>query len=134
MKIAVRKTDGYILNSYMFNDGLEHDYEKEKHIFSAEEYEEYDFDKTISFEDKNWYSKHYYYQSGQIEVKYIPQLFQISEEINRLKKELNDTDYIIIKSYEANLLSLSSEYDILKVHADRQAIRDKINDLEQLFK
>jgi hypothetical protein len=50
--------------------------------------------------------------------------------IEILKAELAETDYKIIKSYEYQLVGLPLPYDIEALHSERQAIRDRINQLE----
>mgnify|MGYP006896403910 CR=1 FL=1 len=134
MKIAIRKSDGYILNSYMFHDGISHDYEAEKHIFSEEVFEEKEIEELLIFPEKDWFSKHYYFRNGKIEVSYRPQTHRINQELNRLRKELQDTDYKVIKSYETFLIGEVSEYQMKEVHVSRQAIRNKINELELFLK
>lgn len=52
------------------------------------------------------------------------------EEINKLKAELSSTDYKIIKCSEYQLAQLEPPYDIAELHKTRQALRDKINELE----
>lgn len=54
-------------------------------------------------------------------------------EINTLKKQLDKTDYKIIKSSEYQLLGIEIPYNLEELHAERQAIRDKINELEELI-
>lgn len=56
---------------------------------------------------------------------------EIQAQINDLKKQLETTDYKIIKASEYNLLGLQCEYNIQELHTERQAIRDEINQLEQ---
>lgn len=51
-------------------------------------------------------------------------------EINRLKEELTNSDYKIIKCYEANLIGEPLPYDITVLHTYRQELRDKINELQ----
>jgi len=53
-----------------------------------------------------------------------------SQEIQQLKARLAETDYKIIKCYEYQLAGLELPYDIQTLHAERQAIRDQINELE----
>lgn len=55
----------------------------------------------------------------------------LAEQITTLKAQLADTDYQIIKAYEYALVGLQVEYDITALHAERQEIRDKINELEE---
>lgn len=52
-------------------------------------------------------------------------------EISRLKAELAATDYQIIKCSECQLLGEPMPYDVAELHEQRQAIRDKINKLEE---
>lgn len=52
------------------------------------------------------------------------------EQIAALKAELAATDYQIIKYSEYNLAGLDAPYDIAQLHAQRQSLRDRINELE----
>lgn len=51
-------------------------------------------------------------------------------EIDMLKRKISDTDYKIIKCHEYTLVGKPLPYDIEALHAERQALRDKINELE----
>ena len=68
------------------------------------------------------------------EIKAIP---EPSEEeikqrrIEELKAELAGTDYKIIKCSECSLVGVELPYDIAELHAQRQALRDEINELEK---
>ncbi len=53
-----------------------------------------------------------------------------TESIDSLKQQLTETDCMVIKSYEYQLAGLVLPYDIEMLHGERQAIRDKINQLE----
>ena len=55
----------------------------------------------------------------------------IQDQINSLKKELESTDYKIIKCSEYQLASLEPPYDISELHSTRQALRDRINEMEE---
>lgn len=57
----------------------------------------------------------------------------IKREIARLKDELSATDYKIIKCSEYSLSGQELPYDIAELHAERQALRDRINELEELL-
>lgn len=62
----------------------------------------------------------------------------IKREIKDLKGRLSSTesdvgDYKITKCYEAAILGKALPYDVEKLHADRQTIRDRINELENLL-
>ncbi len=57
------------------------------------------------------------------------------QEIINLTSELTSTaseigDYRIIKCYEATLTGTDAPYDIKDLAAKRQAVRDKINEIE----
>jgi hypothetical protein len=61
----------------------------------------------------------------------------IKDKINSLKDELSSTDYKIIKAYEAKVTLSDSPYsaeELEEIVQQRQAIRDKINELEELIK
>ena len=60
----------------------------------------------------------------------------INEKIQLLKSELSSTDYKIIKAYEAKLSMSDVPYtqdELDVIIAERQALRDKINELEGLL-
>lgn len=77
-------------------------------------------------------------EDGTVDVKYyeiceVPE--PTEEEIKQarivaLKAELDSTDYKIIKCSECSLAGVELPYDIAELHAQRQAIRDEINELE----
>ena len=51
-------------------------------------------------------------------------------EIERLKSELQESDYKVIKCAEAMAIGAEMPYDMESLHKERQALRDKINELE----
>lgn len=51
--------------------------------------------------------------------------------IAELKAQLDGTDYKVIKCAESQLAGVELPYDIAALHAERQALRDEINQLEQ---
>ena len=51
-------------------------------------------------------------------------------EIERLKSELQESDYKVIKCAEAMAVGADMPYDVASLHKERQALRDKINQLE----
>ena len=57
-------------------------------------------------------------------------LTKIRKEISELKESLANSDYKVLKCYEASLIGETMPYDIANLHAERQTIRDKINELE----
>ncbi len=54
----------------------------------------------------------------------------IKENVFKLKKTLAATDYKIIKCFECSLLNIDLPYDIETLHAERQALRDQINNVD----
>ncbi len=63
--------------------------------------------------------------------------------ISTLKKQLADTDYKVVKNMEYQMAMMTSTepnqiildlYNPQELHNERQALRDKINELEQLLK
>ena len=57
----------------------------------------------------------------------------IKNEINELKTQLESTDYKVIKCYEYGMVGLELPYDVDVLHAERQNIRDMINQKEELL-
>ena len=55
----------------------------------------------------------------------------INNQVENLKHKLEESDYQIIKCYEASLLGEKLPYDIKELHAVRQQIRDEINILQK---
>ena len=51
-------------------------------------------------------------------------------EIELLKSELQESDYKVIKCAEAMAVGVEMPYDVASLHKVRQALRDKINELE----
>ena len=51
-------------------------------------------------------------------------------DIESLKSELQESDYKVIKCAEAICLNAELPYDMTALHKERQALRDKINELE----
>lgn len=76
----------------------------------------YDHGERIAYR----YEKRYDYQ-------------RIKQQVADLKQALSDSDYKVMKCYEASMLGQPMPYDIEEVHAERQAMRDKINELEPLL-
>ncbi|WP_280646689.1 MULTISPECIES: hypothetical protein [unclassified Dysgonomonas] len=58
---------------------------------------------------------------------------EVRREISLLKEQLSNGDYKIVKCYEANLLGEQLPYDMAKLHAERDEIRNRINELEKLL-
>lgn len=66
------------------------------------------------------------------EQEKLQKISELTGQINNLKKQLEDMDYIFIKSYEATLVGESiDEYDFKVIHQERQLLRNQINDLQE---
>ena len=52
-------------------------------------------------------------------------------DIESLKSELQESDYKVIKCAEALTIGAEMPYDVASLHKERQALRDKINELEK---
>ena len=55
----------------------------------------------------------------------------ILSEIERIKSELQESDYKVIKCAEAMCINAELPYNMTALHKERQALRDKINELEK---
>ena len=51
-------------------------------------------------------------------------------DIESLKSELQESDYKVIKCAEAMAVGAEMPYNMTALHKERQALRDKINELE----
>ena len=69
-----------------------------------------------------WYVLGYAPKKPEEEIK--------KEEISELKKQPDETDYKIIKCSEYSLAGKELPYNIEYLHEQRQAIRDRITELE----
>lgn len=91
---------------------------------------EYDFKAD---KDQLGYTNTYYFVDNQIVLKRIVEPEFVRQQIGWLEEELKKTDYKVIKAYEAQLIGEKVSYDFSQVHAERQSIRDTINELEELL-
>lgn len=64
----------------------------------------------------------------------IQNLAYYKNQIKALKEELDNTDYKVIKCYEAFLVGEAMPYNAQDLHTSRQSIRDNINSLEIALK
>lgn len=70
----------------------------------------------------SWYLNGYAPEKPDEEIK--------AEHILELKTNLEETDYKIIKCYEASMLNREMPYDLEALVSERDAWRQEINDLE----
>ena len=68
---------------------------------------------------------------GDYQISIDEQQTNIQMEIERLKSELQESDYKVIKCAEAICLNAELPYNMTELHNERQALRDKINELEK---
>jgi hypothetical protein len=76
------------------------------------------------------------YDNGdRISYRYVESVSErlITAKINEYKDLLRDTDYKVMKCYEAALLNLPLPYNMDEVHRIRQDYRDEINEIELLL-
>lgn len=89
---------------------------------------------AIACNKNGWYIEKI--DSNRYEIKAIPPAPAPTPEekkkmrIDELKAQLDGTDYKIIKCSECQLAGVELPYDVVALHAERQAIRDEINQLE----
>lgn len=91
-----------------------------------------DESKTIS-DDDNYTIRLVPYDNGnRISFNYekVVNTTNIQGEIDAIKAELSETDYQVIKCYEASLVGEELPYDIKALHEDRNEKRAQINALE----
>lgn len=91
-----------------------------------------DESKTIS-DDDNYTIRLVPYDNGnRISFNYekVVNTTKIQGEIDAIKAELSETDYQVIKCYEASLVGEGLPYDIKALHEDRNEKRAQINALE----
>lgn len=58
---------------------------------------------------------------------------QLEQEIISLEWALKATDYEIIKCYEYEKSGMKAPYDMDAIHKERQAKRDRINEIQALL-
>jgi hypothetical protein len=64
-------------------------------------------------------------------VEHSPE--KVVAEISRLQSELAATDYQVVKSYEYAIAGQAAPYDIGALYTERQAVRNRIDQLEELL-
>lgn len=80
--------------------------------------------KKVKFDTKDL-------EFGDYQISIDEQQANIQMEIERLKSELQESDYKVIKCAEALTIGAEMPYDVESLHKERQALRDKINELEK---
>lgn len=127
MKVQLNE-QGYFTGNYAIVGDIDNSIEVE----SLPPYE-YDSLKQQSCKlvDNSWVldEEHYNQLVSEFEARKAEQQKQL--EIAQLQKQLDDTDYKIIKCQEYSLAGLELPYNIEELHNERQALRDKINELQE---
>ena len=80
--------------------------------------------KKVKFDTKDL-------EFGDYQISIDEHQANIQMEIERLKSELQESDYKVIKCAEAICLNAEMPYNMTALHKERQALRDKINELEE---
>lgn len=80
--------------------------------------------KKVKFDTKDL-------EFGEYQISIDEKQANIQMEIERLKSELQESDYKVIKCAEAMAVGAEMPYDVASLHKERQALRDKINELEK---
>ena len=119
---------------------VDKEYEKQLAVYENE-YKELvviPYDKTYN-EETETLMPQFKDVGDKVEQTFVPELdrYKVKKLISVQQKILSDTDYIIIKSYEAKLSMSDAPYTqeyLDGVLEKRQAARDKINELESLLK
>lgn len=58
---------------------------------------------------------------------------QLEREMVVLECQLRASDYEVIKSYEYSVCGIKAPYDMDAVHKERQAKRDRINEIQKIL-
>lgn len=58
---------------------------------------------------------------------------QLEQELVSLEWALKATDYEVIKAYEYEKCGIKAPYDMDAVHKERQAKRDRINEIQKIL-
>ena len=90
--------------------------------------------QKIEFDEENKRCNHYWEETINV--------IAVKDQISVCKQQLADTDYKVIKNMEYQMAMMTCSepntiildlYDAQELHKERQAIRDKINNLETLL-
>ena len=137
---TVELTEYDLEKGYLKDDAIETEIPEQsavEEVFHYETVREYsnggkDVKKVIDVEGKPYVPAHVKREEIQIYVSYTERELEImsaNSEIRELKQKLNETDYKAIKYAEGVL----SEDEYSETKAQRQAWRDRINELEEKY-
>ena len=86
--------------------------------------------EKLVFDASKWAQIQEERNKEELERKAREEVEEIHNRINAFKADLESSDYKIIKCFEYSLLNRELPYNLDALHAERQAMRDKINELE----
>lgn len=101
--------------------------------FRIEEVEDFALEKKLPEKDGFRTEFRFDFSTRKVYELYIAEPYLIESKIAELTDRLNSTDYKVIKAYESSLIGEAVPYDFNEVHAERQMLRDKINELKGLL-
>lgn len=61
------------------------------------------------------------------------QMMELEQAICNLECDLRESDYEVIKAYEYSVCGIKAPYDMTEIHKERQAKRDRINEIQALL-
>ena len=133
VKIIERQTYNYIQDM-----NVDHLNKEERNALLADGWSELKYKNTpFEVEEPYYYLDRIITQEDDVFwCEYIKSLDKgkCEQEIITLKQQLADTDYKVVKNVEAQSCGLEPPYNPIELHNERQALRDRINELEQLLK
>lgn len=86
---------------------------------------------SCKLENGQWIFNEDMYNEVQEKKRQETEKYNKQVKISELQRELDSTDYKIIKCSECQLLGQELPYDVTELHTQRQAIRDEINKLQE---
>lgn len=120
-----RKPQSILVNSIPYED----DPEKLKCYQYIDDHFVFDAEKWAAIEDSRKEAERIKEEAFKTSEEEM-QILEAQQQISNLKEMLTASDYQIIKCYEYALNNLELPYDVVELHAERQALRDQINELE----
>ena len=132
MKEYVKLQNGKIIYPPKFYNNIIN-YDRNEKALIKDGWKEYIVESTdLELPDGKEYYRYYEETDTTITAKFgvrDKKVIPTDETIEPLKEQLNATDYKIIKCVEYQLAGEELPYDIKLLHQERQALRNKINEL-----
>ena len=135
MKEYVKLKDGKLIHPPKFyNNTINYDKNEKKLI--EDDWKEYIVESTdLELPEGKEYYRYFEETDTTIISKFGVRdivITPVVETVDTLKEQLEATDYKIIKCSEYQLAGEELPYDIVALHQERQALRNKINELEKV--